>query len=363
MFKEPISFNAFNPNSDTGKFTIGLNGDFLNSRLLIDCLLRMNANEKDKDELIDLLRQQYEGNDNQLNMVEEFRHCYSCDKALWWYTRESFFYRVLNKALRTQNIELLFLLRSFISDIGQQLQHHQAKSCLHVFRGQLMSRDELNSLREHVGQYISKNAFFSSSTDGNVANVFSGYDAPSDNMESVLFEIDADPSVVTTQPFANISSYGNFPHELEVLFMVSSIFQIIDINYNDKHMWSVQMRLCSENENTLQQVLTYMRNRNGIGATNMGSLDHVLWDMGKFDLAGKYYLRFLNENPTNNLLLCNAYRNLASIAARNGASDMILHYNTKAMEVERTIKTVESDLYLKEPIRSYRIYSEIKYSR
>ena len=363
MFKEPISFNTFNANSDTGKSTTGLNGDFLNSRLLIDCLLRMNANETDKDELIDLLQQQYEGNDNQLNMVEEFRRCYSRDKALWWYTRESFFYRVLNKALRTQNIELLFLLRSFISDIGQQLQDHQAKSCLHVFRGQLMSRDELNSLREHVGQYISINAFFSSSTDYNVANVFSGYDAPSDNMERVLFEIDADPSVVTTQPFANISSYGNFPHELEVLFMVSSIFQITDINYHDRHVWSVQMRLCSENENTLQQVLTYMRNRNGIGATNMGSLGHVLWDMAKFDLAEKYYLRFLNENPPNNLLLHNVYRNLAIIACRNGASNRSLHYNTKAMKIERTIKTVESESYLKEPIRSCRIDSEIKYSR
>ena len=226
-----------------------------------------------------------------------------------------------------------------------------------------MSRDELNTLREHVGQYISINAFFSSSTDYNVANVFSGYDAPPDNMESVLFEIDADPSVVTTQPFANISSYGNFPHELEVLFMVSSIFQITDINYNDKHVWSVQMRLCSENENTLQQVLTYMRNRNGIGATNMGSLGHVLWGMAKFDLAEKYYLRFLNENPPNNLLLHNVYRNLAIIASRNGASNRSLHYNTKAMKTERKIKTVESELYLKEPIRSYRKDSEIKYSQ
>ena len=66
----------------------------------------------------------YEGNDSQLNMIYEFRLSYSPDKALQWYTRESFFYRVLNKALRTQNIELLFLLRSFISDIGQQLHHH-----------------------------------------------------------------------------------------------------------------------------------------------------------------------------------------------------------------------------------------------
>ena len=345
MFKEPISFSIFNTADDIEKSTTGLNDDFLNSRLLIDCLLRMNANEKDKDELIDLLRKKYEDNDSQLNVIGEFQRSYLPSKALQWYTRESFFYRILNKALRTQNIELLFLLRSFIFDIGQQLQYHQSKSRLRVFRGQLMSRDEMNSLREHVGQYISINAFFSSSMDYDVANVFSGYDAPSNYMERVLFEIDADPSVVTTQSFANIRHCGNFPHELEVLFMVGSIFQVNDIGSNDGHVQSVKMRLCGENENTLQQVFTHMRNRNGIGATNMGSLGHVLWDMAKFDLAEKYYLRFLNENPTNNLLLYNVYRNLAIIASRNGASNRSLDYKTKAMEVERKIKTAESEFY------------------
>ena len=88
-----------------------------------------------------------------------------------------------------------------------------------------------------------------------------------------------------------------------------------------------------------------MRNRNGVEATNTGSLGHVLWEMGKFDLAGKYYLRFPEENPTNNLLLCNVYRNLASIPARNGVSNRSLHYNTKAMEIERKIKTAESEFY------------------
>ena len=181
--------------------------------------------------------------------------------------------------------------------------------------------------------------------DCDVANIFSGYNASSSNMERVLFEIDADPSVVTTQPFANISSYGNFPDELEVLFTVSSIFQIIDISYNEDYAWSVQMRLCGENENTLQKVLTYMRNRNGIGETNMGTLGHVLWNMGESNLAEKYYLHFLDENPPDNLLLCNVYHNLARIASHNGVSDRSLHYYTKAMEVERKIKTVESELY------------------
>ena len=102
MFKEPIPFSTFNAAGGTERSTTGLNGDFFNSRLLIDCLLRMNANQKDMNELINRLRKEYEGNYWQLKMIDEFQRSYSSDKALQWYTRESFFYRVLNKALRSQ---------------------------------------------------------------------------------------------------------------------------------------------------------------------------------------------------------------------------------------------------------------------
>ena len=48
----------------------------------------------------------------------EFEKDYSSDKALWWYTRESFLYKMLIKALRVQNIDLLFLFRFVINQIN-----------------------------------------------------------------------------------------------------------------------------------------------------------------------------------------------------------------------------------------------------
>ena len=70
--------------------------------------------------------------------------------ALWWYTRESFIYRILNKALRIQNIDLLFLFRFYIRDIEQQLHKNRYQSSVRVYRGQLMSHEELEFIKKFI---------------------------------------------------------------------------------------------------------------------------------------------------------------------------------------------------------------------
>ncbi|CAF1521603.1 unnamed protein product, partial [Rotaria magnacalcarata] len=92
IVEEPLSINIFT----TGTSTTGVNGQFIFSQILIDCLLRLKTNKADKKELIDHCKQQYQGNTAELSNLREFREDYSPEKALWWYTRESFFYKTLN---------------------------------------------------------------------------------------------------------------------------------------------------------------------------------------------------------------------------------------------------------------------------
>ena len=122
--EEPLSINIFTTSGGAGKSTTGVNGQFVFSQVLIDCLLRLKTNPTDKNELISLCTKEYQGNKTELAILQEFEQGYSPDRALWWYTRESFLYRLLNKALRVQNIDLLFVFRFFIRDIRQQLEQY-----------------------------------------------------------------------------------------------------------------------------------------------------------------------------------------------------------------------------------------------
>lgn len=124
---EPWSINMFTSTDDAGTSTTGVNGHFSYSQVLLDCLLRMKSDQSDRDELISCCSTEYEGNACQSDHIREFEENYSSSKALWWYTRNTFFHKMLNAALRTQNIHLIFLFCLFIADIRRQLQYNSIK--------------------------------------------------------------------------------------------------------------------------------------------------------------------------------------------------------------------------------------------
>ncbi len=261
---------------------------------------------------------------------------------LWWYTRQSFFYKTLNAALRTQDIHMIFLFREFISDIQHHLKCNQVKSPLRVYRSQMMSSDELDNLKRYIGQFISIHSFFSTSTNRKTALFFLG-DTTSlidSKLEPVLFEIDANPKMVTTKPFADISKYSHFTDESEVLFMSGSIFRLKSINCNDNHVWIVEMSLCSDDENDLKHVILHMKQQIGDGETNLRTLGKVLWKMGKLDLAEKYFKRLLNELSSSDHLLCNLYEDLGELASQIGDYDMSVQWHKKFLEAKKKNESI-----------------------
>jgi hypothetical protein len=80
------------------------------------------------------------------------------------------------------------------------------------------------------------------------------------DLHHVLFVIDADPGVVTSKPFANISSLSDFGNECEVLFMTGCVFRLVDIRLDhNKQIWLIQMRLCGDDEHSLKKLFDHMK--------------------------------------------------------------------------------------------------------
>ncbi len=330
---EPLSMNMLT----TGKSAIDIDGQFVFSQVLIDCLLRLKCSDIDRDELISCLKVEYDGNAAELTKLDEFQKDYSSNKVLWWYTRDSFFYKILNAALRKQDTHMILLYRSYISDIHRQLQYHQSKSPVRVYRSQLMSIDELRYLEKYIGQFVSMNSFLSTSSKRPVALFYMGDKTQRIDLELVLFEIEADPQVVTTKPFADISMYSCFDVEAEVLFMLGSIFRLNNITHGDDQIWIIHMTLWSDDEHDLKQVLTAMKDQNGIGETNLHTLGKLLCDMGKLDLAEKYYTRLLNELSLNDPLVSILYSELGKIASQQNDFNKSVQLHKKSLEIKNQL--------------------------
>ncbi len=265
----------------------------------------------------------------------EFENEYSADKALWWYTRDAFLYRMLNKALRVQNIDLLFLFRFVIGDMYRQLKQNQCQLTVRVYRGQVISNDELDTLRQSMGEFISINSFFSTSTIRQHALGFLNNCTISNDLHRVLFVIDADPSVVTSKPFADIRSLSDFGNECEVLFMIGCIFRLVDIRReNNEQIWVIRMKLCGDNEHDLKQLFDHMKKDYGGGDEKVSllSFGDVLLKMGKYDLAEKMYRRSLHELPCNDVSLFDLYRSLGILTKNKGEYDSSLQWFHKSLE-------------------------------
>lgn len=73
------------------------------------------------DDLLHESRLIYRHNKPQNGSIDEFESEYRPEKAIWWYTRESFVFKMVNMALRTKDIVLMWTFRYFIQDLHRQL--------------------------------------------------------------------------------------------------------------------------------------------------------------------------------------------------------------------------------------------------
>ncbi|CAF1115832.1 unnamed protein product [Rotaria sp. Silwood1] len=348
-----FAFNIFNIYNDnkTDRSSSDLNAQFLHSLLILDVLLRMKkTSSTNTNELIHLYSKAYNDNPIELNDIKNFILTYSPNQALWWYTSNTCLYRILNKAFRVDNINLLYIFHSFIHDLHQQLQKCQCKSFVRVYRGQLITHDELKHLQHSIGHYISMNSLLSTSLNRSLAIFYLGETNNSRmKLKRILFDIDADPQIDGIKPFGNIGQFSAFPNEEEVLFMPRSIFQLVDISYDhNENIFIVRMILCGDKQNHFKAI--YEQNRNDYGGrqhneTNLMTLGNVLQRMGKFDDAEMFYHRQLNEldhiNNSDNRLMSACYFNIGEILREKGEYNKSMIWYQKSLNID--IKTLPND--------------------
>ncbi|CAF1556036.1 unnamed protein product [Rotaria sp. Silwood1] len=198
-----------------------------------------------------------------------------------------------------------------------------------------MSNEELEVLRGSIGHFISMNSFLSTSIERKQALAFLDATTISDDLQRVLIMIDADPRLDGVKPFANITIHSYFTDEKEVLMMLGSIFQLIDIRSDDQ-LWLIRMKLCGDKDHTWKPVFEQMKNQYGgrDGQTDLLSFGSVLSDMGKYNDAEKYFRRLLNELPHDHNGIADCYHNLGEIALEKGDYDVSLEWFYKSLEIK-----------------------------
>ncbi|CAF1389387.1 unnamed protein product [Rotaria magnacalcarata] len=338
-----------------------------------------------KREMIEECKQYYRNDQCELKKIDKFVNEYyekHKGSAIWWYTHDSFLYRRLNDACRTEDIDLIYTFRNFISDLLQQLQEEYKKFyediCgvrITVYRGQWISSYELKQLRNNIGSLYSINTFLSTTGDLNVALRFTDINCECSQLQAVVFQYNIDTSIITKRPYADIRLLSSKPSEEEVMFSMGTIFEIQSIEQKAKDdgnknctYWSIEMKLVNEDED--ERIAPILKNFE-INVRSRPALI-LLGDVAArksrfsndFCKAEQYYRLYLDEVLTmndkldyTNLMI--AYRSLGYICRKKGDYAASIGYHEEIIKICSSLpcslsKQAQDSIRLSEIPQAYR---------
>ncbi|CAF0859397.1 unnamed protein product [Adineta steineri] len=315
--KQTLTFSLFDQKQKSMKDLSQESASFLLHQMLIYVLKQMSQDKLSKEQMLDMCRDYYKQNKKELMKIEEFQNTYTRDKAIEWYTDECFLYKLLNKALRTEDIDLLFNFRFFIIDlcsaIEQENQLLKNNGALTLYRGTQIPNEELEKIKENIGKTISTNGFLSTSRNMNVSLGFIDENPPLNDFTSVLFEIKANP-LLKTVVFADVGDRSRIKGEEEVLFNLNSLFKIVSVCFDSElTVWKVELNATDEGAEKVEEYLSLSKQA-------MEECSPLIYfgrllsnELGQVDRAGKYFNMLLKSLPDDHPDIACVYNGIGAV--------------------------------------------------
>jgi tetratricopeptide (TPR) repeat protein len=324
-----------------------LDQSFMYTQLLKEIILKTEYDQKARKEFVEFCLIDYKDNTSQIEKINKFDRDYQDHSPIWWYTTEWFVYSTLNKALRTQNVEVIIKMGFFLQDLHREIERkcsetHQSSKLI-VYRGQGISNVDLDKLKKNKGGLLSFNNFLSTSLDRAVSFCFADSIqlGPDRTMTGLLFEIEIDPSISTTS-YTFLDGESQFEDEKEVLFSMHTIFRINEINPIEDRLWEVKLALTSDNDPELKHLTDCMRHEIG-GVDGWFSMGTLMQKMGKFDKALEVYETLLQTTFNDSSDSHNMLRQITSTSigevyrSMGNYSDALEHMNQLVKNCENTL--------------------------
>ncbi|UJR17485.1 hypothetical protein I4U23_004380 [Adineta vaga] len=302
-------FNVCNQSQRSIRNLLKESGSFIWHQLLKEVLQKMPSNDQNaKEEMLQKCRLYYRGNKKELEKIDQFDKEYSTKNTIRWYTKDCFVYKLINKALRTEDVESLYTYRFYLIDLCTQLdaihktvlEYYQS---IKLYRGTKQKQDEIDRLKDSIGHLISTNGYLSTSKNQKVAEMYAGIDNVHSNvndsyLQSIIFEINYDTSLHPSTIVANITDYSQFEDEQEFLFDLGTVFEIESVSYDDRYnYWICQMSPSSKGADIAKEYLDFKRKEmNSDEADSFVLFGGLLYDMGEY-LKCRYYFENLLSDP------------------------------------------------------------------
>ncbi|CAF2782041.1 unnamed protein product [Rotaria sp. Silwood2] len=274
--------------------------EFLWFQLFNYVITRFPRNQQTKQQIIQLFKEYYHGNTKEIELINEFEQYYRSEDAIRWYSKQSFVYKLINKALRTQDTDFLYQFRFFISDLSQNLQRQHKKllsteNILNVYRGVQLNKDVFNQLKKNQGKLISINGYLSTTRRKSRALAFAKKPTNRTDVISVLFHIQCDIKLIDKNIiFGDIAQFTEYPNEQEVLFDLNACFQIESMQEQES-LQIIKMNLSNEGQKIAKDFIKLTQKDTEELSISI-IFGRLLCNLGQYDKSLKYFQQLFNDS-------------------------------------------------------------------
>ena len=306
---------------------------FLVKQIILDMKYDKEAHKR----LAEFCRTHYIENNTELQTIDEYEKSYHDHSPIWWYTRQCFINVMLNRALQSQDIEVIIKMAPFIRDLHRQLEQlkraHEISIVL--YRTQQVSNIDLERIKKNKGALLSFNNFILLNPDYQASLDEARRALAYANVIGLLFRIEVGSAPAST-PFASLMNLTNSPErEKCFLFSMHSVFRINEVKEIEDQVWEISLNLMETNDKQMACLSELIREetRDVRGWHKLAKLMSSLRD---FDHAKEIYFALLDLLTENDSLkMSYIYNELGLICDETGEYQSALSYYQKSIKLRQ----------------------------
>ncbi|CAF2029183.1 unnamed protein product [Rotaria magnacalcarata] len=319
-----LSFNVFNQNKDYTNDLSKSSASFIWYQILLDILKQIPDNEQINKKIYENYNELYKSEINQL------KKDYTKEKVIQLFNEKTSIHKILNKTLRTKNIEFIYLFQYFIIDLYDHIQYEK-ESCenseiLKVYYGKRMLNIELDQLKKHIGYYITPNGFLSVSFDKNKSVELAKTEILSDGYQSTLFQFEINPKCQQI-------TFVEIHDKQELLFNIDTIFKIHSINFDSSiQLWQINLINDDIGKNKIQ---TYFQSIKKFRYENSFLIffGHLLNELDQLQQSELYFHILLESLSSNHEDIASIYNQIGNFIADKGQLKLALENYQRGYEI------------------------------
>lgn len=323
-----LSFSIFNQNKDYTNDLSKNSTSFLWYQIVVDILKQIPDSEQITNQITETYNQFYK------NSITQFKKDYMKENSIQLFNDNYTIHQLVNKALRTKDINLIYLFRYFIIDLYDQIklakESIQNKEVLKLYYGQKILKTDLDEFKKHIGCCVSPNGFFSASFDINTSIELAKDKILSQEYEVIIFQIEINPA------FKEIT-FVEISNKQQLLFNIDTILKIDSIEFDSSlELWKINLINDDNNRKKIQKYLQSVKN-----FTHEDSFlvffGHLFIELDRLQQSEIYFHILINSLSSDHQDIASIYNQIGNFLADKGQSKLALDNYQHAYQIRQKI--------------------------